>query len=122
MQGAKVLVFHMERAKEKQLRQLCRRLHIDVVKISRRDYQQKIGSLAGIVGFVKEPVTDAEEFDEEMMIFSGMDSVAIDRFLSEYNKAGMETVSLKAVITPHNIFWTAQEVYRELEREHASML
>ena len=121
IQGAKVLVFHMERAKEKQIRLLCRRLNIEVVKVVARDYQQKLGSLAGIVGFAKEPVTDGVELDGEMMIFSGMDSAAMDRFLAEYRKNGIEPVSLKAVITPHNIFWTAEEVYRELEREHASL-
>ena len=121
MPGAKVLVFHMERAKEKQIRLLCRRLNIEVVKVAARDYRQKLGSLAGIVGFAKETVTDGVELDGEMMIFSGMDSAAMDRFLAEYRKDGIEPVSLKAVITPHNIFWTAEEVYRELEREHASL-
>lgn len=61
------------------------------------------------------------KFDGEMLIFSGMDSAAVDRFLAEYRKDGIEPVSLKAVITPHNIFWTAEKVYRELEREHGSL-
>lgn len=121
MRGATILVFHMERAKEKQIRLLCRRLNIEVIKVTARDYQQKLGSLAGIVGFAKEAVEESDEFDGEMLIFSGMDSAAVDRFLAEYRKDGVEPVSLKAVITPHNIFWTAEKVYRELEREHGSL-
>ena len=31
MRGATILVFHMERAKEKQIRLLCRRLNIEVI-------------------------------------------------------------------------------------------
>ena len=52
------------------------------------------------------------------MIFSGTDSTQLDTFLNDYKQTGAQPVPLKAVITPHNIFWTAEYLYKELLKEH----
>ena len=52
-----------------------------------------------------------------MMVFSNMADM-LDQFLSEYKKAGIPPIGLKAVITPHNIFWSAEDLYKELFKEH----
>ena len=52
-----------------------------------------------------------------MMIFSNMADM-LDQFLSEYKKAGIPPIGLKAVITPYNLFWRAADLYEELFKEH----
>ena len=59
------------------------------------------------------------DFPTEMLVFSGMDSEMIDTFLDQYKKASIPPIGLKAIITQHNIFWTAEELYKELFKEHS---
>ena len=55
---------------------------------------------------------------DEMMVFSGIDSELLDKFLSEYKKNGIEPINYKAVLTVNNIFWTPEELFTELKKEH----
>ena len=50
-----------------------------------------------------------------------MDSEQVDVFLVEYKKTGLPAVGLKAVMTPHNVFWTADALFRELMKEHRTL-
>ena len=52
---------------------------------------------------------------DEMMVFSGIDSELLDKFLSEYKKNGIEPINYKAVLTVNNIFWTPEELYFPLD-------
>ena len=52
------------------------------------------------------------------MVFSGTDSTQMDAFLADYKQTGAASIPLKAIITPHNIFWTAEALYQELFKEH----
>lgn len=49
---------------------------------------------------------------------SGIDSELLDKFLSEYKKNGIEPINYKAVLTVNNIFWTPEELFAELKKEH----
>ena len=40
------------------------------------------------------------------------------KFLSEYKKNGIEPINYKAVLTVNNIFWTPEELFAELKKEH----
>lgn len=117
---AKLLLFHMEPGKAKQIEAVCHSLKIQPVKIKPTSYNQKLGYLAGITGFNREnDIYTGADFPTEMMVFSGMDSDMIDIFLSKYKEASIPPVGLKAIITQHNIFWTAEELYHELFKEHS---
>lgn len=115
---AHVLLFHIDPIKASRIESLCKKLGIRTSKIEPALYSQKLGYLAGIPGFPKEekPYTGLD-FPSEMMVFSGM-SDRLDQFLSEYRKAAIPPIGLKAVITPHNIFWSAEDLYKELFKEH----
>ena len=49
------------------------------------------------------------------------DCQELDTFLAELKKGGLFTATLKAIVTPHNIFWDSQMLYQELSSERASL-
>ena len=116
---AHILLFHVEQGKAEQIESVCRKMGIRTSRIKPSSYSQKLGYLAGISGFHRENTTyTGMDFPSEMMVFSGLDSDMLDRFLEEYKKASIPPIGLKAVLTPHNIFWSAEELYKELSKEH----
>ena len=118
---AHILLFHVAQHKAEQIEHLCRKLNIRTSKIKPSSYSQKLGYLAGISGFSRENVSYIGfDFPSEMMVFSGMDSDLLDRFLDEYKTASIPPIGLKAVLTPHNIFWNAKDLYKELSKEYQS--
>ena len=117
-----ILLFHIEPGKTKQIEAVCRSLKLQTIKVKPSSYNQKLGYLAGITGFNRENGTyTGPDFPSEMMLFSGMDSDMVDAFLAKYKEASIPPIGLKAVITPHNIFWNAEELYKELFKEHQSL-
>ena len=94
----------------------------DVTAVNRRDYGQKIGTLAEISGFHKNgKIYNGPDFAMEMLVFSGMDSQQVDAFLAEYKATGLPPVALKAIVTPYNVSWTADALLRELMKEHIQL-
>ena len=120
--NTKVLLFHIEPAKCRQIESICHSLHIQTVKVKPTSYEQTLGYLAGISGFNRQNKTySGPEFPSEMLVFAGMDSDLVDAFLAAYKKASIPPIGLKAILTQHNIFWTATALYKELYREHHSL-
>jgi len=66
-------------------------------------------------------VYSGPDFPAEMLVFSGMNSTQVEVFLAEYKKTGVPAVGLKAIVTPHNVFWTAEALFKELLKEHLHM-
>jgi hypothetical protein len=118
----KILGFHIAPEKHAALQGICAGLGIELVDIARRDYGQKLGALAQIKGFKKEKtIYTGPELPAEMLVFSGMDSDRLDAFLAAYKETGLAPIGLKAVVTPGNIRWNAQELFRELLREQKNI-
>ena len=57
----------------------------------------------------------------EVMIFQGFDEPELKRFLTEYKSAGIEKVTLKAMVTPYNIVWTLYDLIEHLKEENARL-
>ena len=118
-----ILTFGLGKEKIKVVRSIAQKNRIQIKEISRKDYNQKLGALAGIQGFAKEKVIyNGPDFPLEMIVFSGIDSAQIDSFLTDYKQTGAQTVPLKAIITPQNIFWTVEALFKELWKEHLHFL
>ena len=118
-----ILTFGLGKEKTKVVRSIAQKNRIQIKEISRKDYNQKLGALAGIQGFAKEKVIyNGPDFPLEMIVFSGIDSAQIDSFLTDYKQTGAQTVPLKAIITPQNIFWTVEALFKELWKEHLHFL
>lgn len=121
--NAQVLLFHVDAKKAVQIEGICRPLKIKVNKVKMSSYPQKLGYLAGISGFNRENITyTGTELPSEMLVFSGMDSDTVDCFLAAYKKASIPPIGLKAILTSHNINWSAEALYKELYREHMSFM
>ncbi len=118
---AQILLFHVEPKKAKQIESICRSLRLQTVKVKTSSYNQKLGYLAGISGFNREnTIYQGPDFPSEMLVFSGMDSGMVDSFLAKYKEASIPPIGLKAILTPHNVFWSAEALYKELLNEHLS--
>lgn len=118
-----ILLFRVAPEKELKIQEICKKQGICVRKILRKDYGQKMGYLAEIQGFKKEnQVYKGGEFPAEMMVFSGMDSEQLDDFLKAYRESGIAPIGCKAILTVNNLFWTAEELFRELLKEHLQFM
>ena len=126
----KILLFSVAAQKvEKQnefalekIKVLCKTLGISVQQVEKSDYGQKLGAIAGITGFKKDGSRySGADFPAELLVFSGINSSQMDIFLAEYKKAGIEPIGCKAVVTPDNVFWSADKLFREIFKEHLFM-
>ena len=85
-----ILMFGLDKDKEKAVRTVCSRIGAVPVTVERRDYSQKLGTLAGVQGFSRDKT-----------VYSGP--------------------NFPAIVTPHNVFWTAEALFKELLKEHLHM-
>ena len=117
--GQTVLCFQLSKEKEQAVGIVCRKLGIRQRKVTGGEYNQKLGYLAGIDGFNKEPGASVKgALSGEMLVFSGIDSDGVDAFLAAYKETGAAPIGLKAILTPHNVFWSVEQLYQELMKEH----
>lgn len=125
MNNAK-LIYHLKDVKkESQIIRLCKQLGISTRKIKETDVNVSLSVLAGISGVPEMMQTEKAPKDykmPELLVFSGMADEKLDEFLAEYRKQGIEPVSLKAMVTPHNIGWTVYQLTAELTRERTEIL
>lgn len=117
----KVLLYHIDKYKTKQITELCKSLGIQVRPVAKSLYRESLGFAAGITGMKKQgkPYTGSE-LPGEMLVFCGFDDNGLDAFLKAYKEAGILPVSLKAVLTQYNILWDSVQLYEHLEEEHKS--
>ena len=107
-----ILFYNLENSKGRTLKMLCLRLKIKIRIITKEQYNQTLGALAGIDGF---PLKD------EMLVFKGFDNALLDRFLVEFKKLHLTRIGLKAVLTEHNINWDSIALHEELLAEDKKM-
>ena len=57
----------------------------------------------------------------ELIIFFGIPDKHLDTFLAEYKKSGLESIRLKAIVTPTNLSWTIYQLTEHLKEEAKCM-
>ncbi len=115
-----VLLFHVNIFKTSQISNLCRKQNHTPILVPRSDYGKTLGALANISGMKSNAVYTGKEFEDEMMVFSGMDPDTLDLFLAAYKKEQIAPIRRKAVLTPSNVMWSPEKLYKELE-DHAAI-
>lgn len=128
-----ILLFEVSGEQEKKISDFCSSLDIEVLLVQRKNYAVPLGSLLGISehgtkhgktakAIGSQPVKPYRMtgFPSPMMLFCNIDREDLDAYLSGYAGAGIEKIPLKAVLTPHNVSWTPEQLYEELESEHRS--
>ncbi len=114
-----VLLFHVNIFKSSQIINLCKQQNHTPVLVPKSDYGKTLGALANITGMKSNAGYTGREFEDEMMVFSGMDSDTLDLFLAAYRKAQIAPIRRKAVLTPANVMWSPEKLYKELENHAA---
>ena len=59
-------------------------------------------------------------FADEMLVMHGLSKRQFNGLLDGLRQAGVQ-VLLKAVVTPHNVGWSANQLYAEILAEHEAM-
>ena len=129
----KVLVFHMNPFRTASFFPICREIGCTLTAIDARFCAFPVGALAmavgedGVFDESKLPTVagtlknDSGEKHSEMMLFCGLTSEDIDRFLAAQKRNGIQTVDFKAVLTGTNAAWSADKLYQMIREEHHKM-
>ena len=140
-----VLYYTPEKSADDQKRKgVLVRLGIRIRNIAPEQAGQQVGYLAGLPGFAEqvctEPEAGAEEqtgeqtgeqmegpqkeplaIPERMLVFCGFTERGMGELLSQFRRAKLPPVPMKAVLTEHNSGWSFYRLYQELRREHEAM-
>ena len=97
------------------LKLLCMMLRVQLKPVERTQLLQPVGSLAGVPGVapVPEEYTGAEA-TQELLLMCGFQRSDLDRLLAGIRKSKLQSVKLKAMLTPTNAQWSGLELLREL--------
>lgn len=114
---AVILAYELTREKERRIKELAEGLNIQVKTVPPSSYGETLGYLAGVSGFQRKG-KGGETLGREMLVFSGMPGELLDSFLDRYRASGLLPVELKAMVTPHNVFWDSRQLFLELKEEH----
>ena len=109
-QNGAVYFYNLNSAKGRQIRMLCLKQGLKIRVVDQSQYEEAIGAIAGVPGYVlKESTYSGEGFSEEMLILKG------------FRKMKIQPVALKAILTEANCGWNSIELHDELVKEHESM-
>lgn len=97
-------------------------LKIRTKVVSKSDYNQPLGYLAGIKEIEPaETEFDGNGFDEEMIVMHNFTSKTVDGLIRALNKCGVGRVPLKAVITSTNKDWNSVQLYNAVKADFNEM-
>lgn len=125
-----ILLFNFrDRDRKKRLMRTLLPLRIRVKEIPKEDYGKVLGHLAGIKdflpegeeSFLKAEQASMEELSGEMLVMAGVSEKRIDQILKAIHKSGLQ-IPYKAVLTSVNQNWNVWELFREIKKEHETMV
>jgi hypothetical protein len=117
---ASVLLFNFtDKSRVHKITRALLPLGIRIKIISKEDYLQPLGYLAGVreIASVEEKY-DGEDFKDEMLLMAGITGTMVDQVLLALRKSGVGRINYKAVLTLTNQYWNAVQLYQELAKEH----
>ena len=109
--------------KRKSMERSITHMGIQFIPIMPIHFLQTVGHLAEIKGFPAKKISPLEnipEVTEDLLIMCHFTEEKLDEFLHSMKNGIIPKVSLKAVLTAQNCFWTFAQLFQELteEREH----
>ena len=97
-------------------------LRIRLKKVTREDYNQPLGVLAGLKDMEPaEGVFEGEELPDTMFIFCFLSDSRLNQALAALRKCGAGPFRYKAILTPTNSTWTAPDCFSEIRLEHETL-
>ncbi len=121
---ATILLFHFsDKDRRNKLTRALLPLRIKIREVSREDYLQPVGYLAGKKDIPPLDETyDGEELEGEMLLMAGLLGPQMDQVLKAVRKSGIGPVPYKAVLTSANQSWNALKLFQEIKSEHEQMM
>lgn len=100
--------------------------------VEKEEYSRTIGELSGLtekkemteratMEIRKPEQEDAGGFEEEMIVIQMENHRMLDKLLFQMRKEKLR-IPLKAIVTVQNQNWTSETLYREIKKEHESMM
>ena len=97
-------------------------LRIRLKKVTREDYNQPLGVLAGLKDMEPaEGVFEGEDLPDTMFIFCFLSESRLSQALAALRKCGAGPFPYKAILTPTNSTWTAPDCFSEIRLEHETL-
>ncbi len=121
---ATILLFHFsDKDRRNKLTRALLPLRMKIREVSREDYLQLVGYLAGKKDIPPLDETyDGEELEGEMLLMAGLLGPQVDQVLKAVRKSGIGPVPYKAVLTSANQSWNALKLFQEIKSEHEQMM
>ena len=121
-----ILLHINDKTKRQQIISLCHSLNHQIKQFDETDAGSTVGELAGIKGVKGEKTVDSTSGENvklpDCIIFSDVSCSAMDVFLAEYKKRGIEPTHLKAIVTVHNMKWSVSGLIAELKKEQIAIM
>lgn len=114
-----ILAYGLTSERLSRLKYVCMRLGMLARAVPEEDMGQPVGALCGVT----ERIADAPvaAVSEEMLVFCHMDNASVSRFLQMLRQQRIPPFGLKAMLTPVNAAWNAQQLCMELQQERAAI-
>ena len=125
----KLLLFHcmengLTSVQLSRLRQIAGVLHLQLTLVPKDQFQIPLGMAAGAENWknalLSMPPVQDEALTEDILVLAGLRGEDMDRLLSMM-RAQSVRISLKAVLTEHNVNWNILQLQHELTRERDSI-
>lgn len=115
---ATVLLYNIEPKKEIKIKNLCRKLYFGFRTVEKEEFGYRLSYLLELSD--DDTIGEGEDFSEEMLYLSGIDSGMLNIFLSQLRLKDVPVV-LKAVMTETNLGFNSYELYHELKAEREAI-
>lgn len=118
-----ILLFHAPEKKELlKIQKALFPLHIRVRTISKEQYNQSLGFLAGMkeISPAEETYT-GEDLPAPFFVFCFLTEQRLDQVLLALRKCGSGPYPYKAILTPSNCEWDVLTCFEEIKKEHEQM-
>ncbi len=116
-----MLLIHINSSQKKeQIQSLAKRLNQEIRTFSAAEYDLTLASLLKGDKPKNKPKLPPLYVMPDIIIFSGLRDMELDKFFDEYKKAEIAPTPLKAVVTPYNLNFKIGELTEHLKAEAAA--
>lgn len=118
-----ILLFHVpDRERRLKIEMALFPLKVRLRYIQPEDYNQPLGSLAGLKEIpAAEGTYTGSDLPDTMLVFAFLSDNRLNQVLAALRRSGAGPLPYKAVLTPTNQSWTAPECFAEIRKEHEAM-
>ena len=116
-----LLIYNIAGEKLRKIQTLAIRLGFRTRVVKPEEYGLPLGVLAQLPGAETLPQGDAVPFEDEMLVLCNVQSKAFQSFLNGL-RSQKTPVTLKAMLTEHNVSWTSSALHDAIRQEHEAMM